>query len=397
MPVRILHVVTDSFSAFEFVAPIVRHAQNEGISSTIVCSGREYADAHSFIDQIRDLGIDVRDVEIPREAIAPLRDIRAVVRVTRMLRRGQYDLVHTRLGKAGVVGRIAARLAGVPAVHTVDDFAFVEAAGIRRAVYLGLEKAMARFAENIMFVSESEHRIAIEHRIGRPDRRTVIGHGVDLDLYDPGTVDQPRLDQLRARHGVSGDHPVVGGIGRLVPRKGWDTLLAAAPRVLAQCPDAQFLVVGGGPLEEELRRSVVELGIEDSVAFTGFVDDQADMPFFYAMMDVFCLPSTREGFGMVFAEAGAMGKPVVACDIEPVNGIVLDGESGILVPLRDPGSLATAILRLLTTPGTAAKMGVRGRARVVAEFDLSARHGRVTEIYRRVLTRSTDRAAPAGG
>jgi glycosyltransferase involved in cell wall biosynthesis len=390
-------VVTDSFSAFEFVAPIVRHAEREGISSTIVCSGREYADAHSFIEQIRDLGIDVRDVEIPREAIAPVRDIRAVVQVSRILRRGQYDLVHTRLGKAGVVGRIAARLAGVPAVHTVDDFAFVEASGVRRAVYLGLEKAMARLTEAIMFVSESEHRIAIRHHIGRPDRRIVVGHGVDLELYDSGTVDLARIERLRARHGISTDRPVVGGIGRLVQRKGWDAFLAAAPTVLEQCPEAQFLVAGGGPMEQELRHSVVELGIDDSVVFAGFVDDQADMPCLYAMMDVFCLPSTREGFGMVFAEAGAMGKPVVACDIEPVNGIVMDGESGILVPLRDPVALATAILRLLADPGTAVRMGARGRERVVAEFDLSARHGRVTDVYRRTLIRSTEPIFPARG
>jgi glycosyltransferase involved in cell wall biosynthesis len=395
--IRVLHVVTDSFSAFEFVAPIVIYARDEGVSSTIVCSGREYADAHSFIDQIRELGIDVRDVKIARDAIAPLADFRAVVQVTRMLRSGQFDLVHTRLGKAGVVGRIAARLAGVPAVHTVDDFAFVGTSGVRRAVYLGLEKAMSRLTENIMFVSESEHRVAIEHRIGRPDRRTVVGHGVDLELYDPSTVDVVRLEQARARHGVSADRPVVGGIGRLVPRKGWNTFLAGAAMVLEEFPDAQFLVVGGGAMEQELRRSVVDLGIANSVVFTGFIDDQTDMPYFYAMMDVFCLPSTREGFGMVFAEAGAMGKPVVACDIQPVNGIIVDGESGIVVPVHDPVPLAMAIRRLLASPEAAARMGAKGRERVVAEFDLSARHGNVTEIYRSVLARSAASAAPVRG
>jgi glycosyltransferase involved in cell wall biosynthesis len=383
--IRVLHVVTDSYSAFAFVAPIIKHAETEGMTSTMVCSGRKYADAHPFVAQIRALGIDVRDLEIAREAFAPVKDVRALFNLVRMLHGGEYDLVHTRLSKAGTVGRIAARIARVPAVHTVDDFAFVEASGVRRAVYLGLERAMSLLTEHTMFVSENERRIAVEHRIGRPGRQTVIGHGVDLELFDPARIDGRRLADLRRRHGIDEGRPVVGGVARLVPRKGWETWLAAVPGVLDEYPDAQFLVVGGGPLESRLRGLASDLGIGDRVSFTGFVDDQQEMPYFFAMMDIFCVPSIREGFGMVFAEAGAMGKPVVAGDIAPVNEIVRDGETGVLVPPGDHVAVGAAMRRLLADPAGARAMGELGRRRVRAEFDLSTRHHRVTEVYRRVL------------
>jgi glycosyltransferase involved in cell wall biosynthesis len=308
-----------------------------------------------------------------------------------MLRGGEYDLVHTRLSKAGVVGRIAARLARVPAVHTVDDFAFVEASGLRRVVYLGLERAMSRLTQHTMFVSENEHRIAVEHRIGAPERHTVIGHGVDLELFDPDLLDERRLAGMRLRYGLSDACPVIGGVARLVPRKGWETWLSAARGVLHEFPDARFLVVGGGPQEARLRELARELGIADQVIFTGFVDDQEEMPYFFAMMDVFCVLSMREGFGMVFAEAGAMGKPVIAGDIAPVNEIVRHDETGVLVPVRDHDAASEAMRRLIRDPAQANAMGQLGRRRVRAEFDLSTRHHRVTEVYRRVLARAPRR------
>jgi phosphatidylinositol alpha-1,6-mannosyltransferase len=186
---------------------------------------------------------------------------------------------------------------------------------------------------------------------------------VDVDRFTP-TADG---GEVRRRYGL-GNAPVVVCVSRLVARKGQDVLVEGWPRVLARHPDARLLLVGTGPAETSLRRAVANRGLASSVVFTGPVD-AGDLPAHYAAGDVFAMPCrTRragldvEGLGMVFLEAAACGRPVVAGTSGGAPEAVQDGVTGSVVEPRSPEAVADTIADLLGDPARAAAMGRAGRA-----------------------------------
>lgn len=208
----------------------------------------------------------------------------------------------------------------------------------------------------------------------------------DLVRLPPGvdpTVFSPDVDgtEVRARHGLLG-RPVVVCVSRLVPRKGQDRLVRALPAVRRRVPDAALLLVGGGPDRKRLRALAERVGVADHVVFTGSVP-WAELPAHHAAGDVFAMPCrTRnggldvEGLGIVYLEASATGRPVVAGDSGGAPDAVLDGETGFVVPGRDTGAIADRVATLLADPALAARMGATGRAWVERDWqwdDLAAR------------------------
>jgi glycosyltransferase involved in cell wall biosynthesis len=381
---KVLHVITESFSAHAFLKPLASYLREEGWYSVIVCSPASYDDAHSFSTELRSQGLDVRDVSIRRK-IDPMADLFSITEVLRLINREKPWLVHTHLAKGGIIGRVAARLAGVPCVHTVYDYAFVEHHGIRRHVYHGIERVGAALAQRMMFVSDNERRISLASGVGRPDQLVTIGFGVDLALFDRARLSSERVRAVKHRYGVVEGRPVIGTVARLIHRKGIDLLLEAAVVLAARQETPHLLVVGGGPMQSELMSLARTLGLAERVSFTGFIDDQLLMPQIFGAMDLFCLPSRREGYGMAYAEAGAMGIPAVAPDIAPVNAIVVHGKTGLLVAPEDPPAIADALQTLLHDQSLRVMMGREASALVRDRCNLRDVYPRVMQVYADVL------------
>ncbi|MGY1719729.1 MULTISPECIES: glycosyltransferase family 4 protein [unclassified Blastococcus] len=229
----------------------------------------------------------------------------------------------------------------------------------------GSRQVMQRIATGLdvlTYISEyTRERLAPP--LGGRTRLAQLSPGVDVDRFAPG-VDGTAV---RARHGL-GDAPVVVCVSRLVARKGQDVLVAGWPRVLARHPGARLLLVGGGPDEGKLRRAIAARGLQGSVVLTGPVDHD-ELPAHYAAGDVFAMPCrTRrggldvEGLGMVFLEAAACARPVVAGTSGGAPEAVRDGVTGHVVDPRSPEAVATALVGLLDDPGRARAMGLAGRA-----------------------------------
>lgn len=222
--------------------------------------------------------------------------------------------------------------------------------------------------------------------IGRTVRTAVPRH-VPVSVLQPGADIirfHPHLptEDLRIRHGISG-RPLVVCVSRLVMRKGQDVLIRAMNDVQRRVPDAALLIVGGGPYEHSLKEMAAEAPV-DSIFFAGQVSEE-DLPRYYAMGDVFAMPCrTRlaglevEGWGAVFVEAAACGKPVVAGDSGGARESLVDGETGLLVDGTDVGAVARALGDLLTDPALARRMGESGRARVERELSWPRLAGRLT-------------------
>jgi glycosyltransferase involved in cell wall biosynthesis len=311
------------------------------------------------LERARAAGIETRVVPLGRTL-----DVAAARRYARFLRAERADLLHTHTHLAGnVVGRVAGRLARIPVVaHMHIENAF-RSGRAGRALQIALDDATARLCGRILAVSAATRDSLV--RQGYPRRR--------LEVVYNG-VDPARVEPLRLVEG-----PVILHVGRLAPVKGQLVLI----RALALVEGAVAVLVGRdlereGAYQRELEREAERLGVHERVVFAGLRDD---VPRLLAGCDLLALPSRVEGLPLVVLEAMTQARPVVATPVGGIPELVVDGETGVLVPCDDPAPLAEAVRSLLAEPERAARLGAAGRQRVEERFSPEAMCRRVLEVY----------------
>jgi len=312
----------------------------------------------------------------------PVKDLVALRRLYTLMRRDRYHIVHTHTTKAGLLGRFAARLARVPVViHTPHGHAFHDylSPGGSEALKL-VERGLARWTHRIICLTEAERRDHLRFRIAPPEKFEVIHSGVDIETFQRAGM-SPLL--TRGTAGLPADGPLVGCVARLVPVKGVRYLLEAIPSVRAAVPTARVVFVGDGPLRAELECRAAALGLDGAAVFLGLRRDIAEiMPLF----DVVVLPSLNEGMGRVAVEALAAGRPLIASRVSGIQDVVIDGETGLLVPPADPAALARAIVRCLSSPGFAVTLGTKARDEI-HKYSVESMISKIDRLYRRSLDR----------
>ncbi len=307
-------------------------------------------------------------------------DAQALLQLTARIRRLRPGIVHTHSSKAGFLGRVAARLAGVQhMVHTPHGHVFDGYFSPRRTrAFIALERWAARFTERIVTLTDAEAAQHLAVGIGRPEQFVTIPSGVELGDVGAAAGEGRRV---RAELGLPPAAPLIGTISRLVPIKGLQHLIAAMPEILRRCPEAHLLVAGDGEQRAALEAMTCESGLEARVRFLGYRRDVAAIA---AALDVFVLPSINEGQGRVLVQAMALGKPIVASRVGGVPELLADGDAGWLVPPADPTSLAHAIGTLLQDPPHAAKLGDAARARA-PRYSTETMLASLARLYREVL------------
>ena len=303
-----------------------------------------------------------------RRPISIWRDLLGLIELVRLFRRERPDIVHANSSKAGILGRIAAVLARVPIrIFTVHGWAYSVVAGPMANVYLWLERLVGPTTTLVICVSETDRALGVRRRTCRPDRSAVIYNGIDVRAVPRATFDSAVATLV--------------SVGRLqAPQKDFITLV----RALALVRSGQFraLLVGDGPDRDKLKAEIRRLGLEASVSLLGERDDVPDL---LARSDVFVLATTYESLPLSIIEAMAAGLPVVASAVGGVPELVVDGETGILVPPRDPEALAAALAALVTDRERCRTMGAAARARAETTFDLAAFQHAHVEAYERLL------------
>jgi len=317
---------------------------------------------YALLPAVRSLGVEVVDGGV-RGSLRGPRFGAAVLRMAAGFRRRRVRVVHSYLFDANLLGTLAARLARVP-VALVSKRSLDRYGERRRRLAC---RVANRLATRVMANAEAVRRNVHEAEGCPLDRIVVVPNGIDL-----GRI--PSAGPAAA--------PVVGTIGRLATKKGQADLLEAAPLVLDRVPAATFLLVGDGPLRGDLERRARELGIADRVRFRGAVPDGAAV---LPELSVFALPSHMEGMSNGLLEAMAAGLPVVATDVGGNPEVVVDGETGFVVPPRDPAALAEAILVLLKDPDRGRAMGAAGRARVAEHYTVQRMVARLEALYASLL------------
>jgi glycosyltransferase involved in cell wall biosynthesis len=380
---KVLQLCAVDFTLAKFLAPLCFRLQQEGFDVTAACTETV------FMEPLRQKGL--RCVHLP---IARSMSLRAHARSYRLLsawlRRERFDIVHVHTPIAALIGRLAAARRGVPIrIYTAHGFYFHDdMPALKRAFHIGLERFGALFHDFLFTQSDEDRQAAIRLRIARADRVLTIGNGVDLSRFDPGRFTGADRLAMRERLRIPANARVLGIIGRLVREKGYFEVFRASAELAARFPDFRLVVIGDAlPSDHddstpELQRLMDELGIRNRIVFTG---QRTDVPELLNAMDVFTLPSYREGMPRSVIEAMAMGLPCVVTDVRGCREVVVDGESGHIIPVRDAAALSRRCEELLADPARARGMGEAARARAREMFSEERVIQRQLAVYRDLM------------
>ncbi|HHT9112847.1 MAG TPA: glycosyltransferase family 4 protein [Candidatus Wunengus sp. YC65] len=382
--IRVLHVITrlERGGAPAVLLEVLRRCDKRQFEHHIA-TGLALEPEKDMIAFARDMGFQVFVIPALIRDIHPFLDIYALLRLYFLILRGRYDIVHCHTSKGGFIGRLAARLANVKCIiYSPHGDIFEGYFGkIKTRFFIWLERFSARFTDKIITLTKSGIEPYIKAGIGQKSQFDYIYNGVDIESLRKRKVDRI---QKRQELGIENEYFLIVTAGRLVPVKGQTYLISALAQVITKIPNIRLVFLGDGELRGELSGQVKTLGLEKQVLFLGM---RSDVPEIISCGDLFVLPSVNEGFGVVLLEAMVMKCPIVATNVGGVPEVVLDGETGILVPSGDPVQLAEGIVRLLRDRALAAQMAESGYQRLKTCFDIRETVAKTENLYRELLER----------
>ncbi len=327
------------------------------------------------------VGKRARFYEVPIEDnISPIKDMGSIYRLAKLLKTLQPDILHIHSNKAALVGRIAAKLSGVRhIIVTVHNFLIYQEKGpvMRRLASL-VERTLTRFTCRIITVSDELKRSLVDIE-GIPDSKVITIHnGIDLDEWKDVVIDK----DFRKKKGVSDDALLIGTVGRFVPFKAQDVLIDATQSLVKEHPNLRVIIAGKGPLEQELKSQVNELGLTNIIIFPGYVDDIKSM---IKALDIFILPSRKEPFGIVLLEAMAAETPIVGVAAGGVPEIIEDRRNGLLAPPDSYKDLADRIRELAKDPDLGKQMAKQALQDLQTKFSIKQMVRQVEKTYSKCL------------
>ena len=374
---RVAHVFPTDRVAYLMRARLMR-LQESGIEVAVICGDRGY------VEHLRNCDLEVLPIPFARE-VAPWTDMRCVWALREALRAGSFDIMHSHNPKGTLLGPFTAQWANVPlVVHTVHGFLFNEnSRGLHRMAAVAAERWCAHWSDHLLFQSEADYDYAVKAGFKEPARLHWIGNGVDERRFDPERYPGARR-QTRAALGFGEDDLVVGMVTRLVREKGCVEFFEMAARVAERNSRVRFLLVGIPERREQsdaIDAAAVarQFGVEERCVL---LEDRLDMPELYMSMDLCVLPSYREGLPRCLLEAGAMGVAAAATDIRGCREVIVDGETGLLFPLKDVGGFVAVVERMLADEKLRAKLAQGGQLRVRERYVESLVTERVVGLYK---------------
>lgn len=379
--IRICHIITrlDKGGAPDVVRLICEKLDPARFDITLVY-GVTCDPAKKTKDWVESLGFRAILVKDLFRDLSPLHDIAAFIRLLHILWRGRFDIVHTHTAKAGILGRLAARLCRVPGIvhspHGHDFYGYFNPTASCLIVWA--ERFASLFCDKIHVLTRLEERDMLAYRICPSEKMKVIYSGIAINplsemLSGASSCDPADPEPSFAR---------VGFVGRLEPVKGPDIFIDAARFVASRIPDVRFLLIGDGSLRARLEEKARAWGLESRVFFMGW---QEDVSGYLDELDILVMPSRNEGVGRSALEEQAAGVPVVASRVGGIPEVVRDNETGILFSPGDPAACAEAIIGLLSDSTKRRRLGAAGRSWVRKMFSQDVMADNFASLYRDVL------------
>lgn len=382
MPGRIVHIVTVPDSLRTFFTGQIGYMKRAGLDVHVISSPgpllKEFAQTE---------GIDDHAVEMPRR-VSPLRDCVAILSLFLAFRRIRPDIVHAHTPKAGLLAMIAAWAAHVPVrIYHIRGLPLVTTNGVRRWLLQISEKLACRLAHQVLSVSHSLAAVALQENICCPEKISVLqggsGNGVDTeDRFNPLKVSSQVVFEIRKSLGIAADEMIIGFVGRLACDKGIIELAESWSDLRNEYPRLHLLVVGALDLRDPVPHSVLEMLKNDPRIH--LVGQTKEPQHYYRTFDVCVLPTYREGLSNVLLEAAAMECPVVATRVPGCVDVVVDGETGLLVPARSASALRQAIQDYLRSKPLRTQHGKAARNWAKERFSQERLWNALYEQYRKL-------------
>lgn len=388
--IRVLHIVTVPATVKYLISSIIRRQLQLGYQVEIVCGSGEFLE-----DLKANIDIPIHELPLSRDLLR-IDNVKAFLSLIRIIRKNKFHIVHTHTPVASFIGRIAAVLARTPIIiYHMRGSWWDSPKFVVRFSFTIFERLPGFFTTHTFTINCTDAMELVKRKIASANNVTCLhcgSGGVDISRFNP--ILYSYKDQLKLRQdlGLSGGDLIIGFIGRLVREKGIVDLVLAFTEIVNIMPTARLLIVGG-TLESErdqetsscLQNIIKSKNLDDKIVFTGFRDDA---PALLSIMDVLVLPSYREGFGMVVAEAAAMEKPVVTTKTRGGIESVIDLETGILITPGDIQALSSSLIDLLSDKDLRNYMGKNGRRRAEKHFSELIIFNAIQEKYTDLLLKA---------
>lgn len=378
--IKICYIANTDMAVKFFLINQLNFFKNNDYEVYVVCSSGK------FIKDFRAEGIEVKVINFKRR-ISPIFDLITFLKLFFYFKKEKFDIVHTHTLKPGLLGQLSAKLAGIPIIiNTIFGFYFHEKMPyFKKRFFILIEKIAAKCSDSIFFRNREDFQTTIKEKISKPNLIKYFGDGIDIFRFNPKRFSEEFIQKKKKKLSINYQKKVIGIVARLVEEKGYLDFFEALKKVLKRFPDAVILIVGSDDPEKKdaLNINIVKnYGIEKNILFLG---ERMDIDEIYPLMDVFVLPSYREGFPHSIMEASAMEKPVVATNIRGSREAVEDGKTGILVPVKNPEKLFQAMIYFLENSEIAKIFGENGRKKAEKEFDERLLFDRIKKEYQRLI------------
>lgn len=334
----------------------------------------------TFAEKLREVGVQIEPLDMTSRY-----NLGNVLRLKKIIKTKNIQIVHSQGGRADFYARIAAKIANAPIL--ISSIAMLvegyDVGILRKSLYVFMDRWTEKWVDKFIILTEALRRTLIERHNIPQEKIIKIHNGIEIEEYNPDLEEiRNKKLEIRKEFGLKTDTPVIGAIGRLVWQKGFEYLIEAMSEVLKKYPDAKFLIAGEGPLKNRLVAESEKLSVVDRIAFAGFRSDVKEI---LASIDVLAMPSLLEGLPLVLLEAMAMAKTIVATRIDGITEVLEDGKTGLLVPAKNSHALADVLIEILKDKKKASLLGRNARKMAEEKFSVERMVRQTESVYEKLL------------
>jgi len=312
-------------------------------------------------------------------------DLKALFKIYKIIKENNYDIVHTHIAKAGVLGRIAAKIAGVPhIIHGVHGITFPDQINIfKRELFKNIERLCGLFTDKFITVGDDMKQKYINAKVGNPKDYTTIRSGMELSQFiNAADNEQKKILSLKEDLGLKDDDLLIGMVSKLEKRKGYKYFLEVAKDIVEEFPNVKFLIIGNGSEYDRLVKKVNRMNLNNNVIFTGYRTDIADV---FSILDIKILTSLWEGLPRVLVQAAAVAKPIVTFNVDGAWEIVDEGKNGYIVPMKDTKAMTRKLKLLIKDDKLRRKMGKCSQEKVSNDWTIENMVKETDRLYKSLI------------
>jgi glycosyltransferase involved in cell wall biosynthesis len=375
-----LFVTTASITAEAFLLELANDLKIQGNNVEFAFSFDKFTDARSSVKKINEMGFKTHCIPFARD-IKVYNDIFAFFRILKLLKRNNFDIVHSHTSKAGFITRLASVFISKSYfIHTSHDFYFREFKdGFRRTFFIILEKIAARFCDKIFFVSNEVLNDAISYKIASSDKCIFVSNGININQDFENTLN------LKKTLSLKDDTIIVGTVARLVKNKGLDIFIETARELVNKNNNYFFIICGNGPEKEYLSLLINKYNLINHIYFFDFFNEKNELYQVVKNFDVFLFPTLREGLGLVILESMLLEVPVVTTNLAPMNEIIQHKYNGLLSFPGDSKDFASCVQTIVNNTEFSDFIVKNGYKTVLNKYDLNRVNFKIINLYNNLL------------